>query len=287
MKPIIAVPSYNRPEAKIFEKLRNLGLSVFVFIRKEQYDQYKYLETWGFTLVAIHSSIEELGMTRRYLVYWLNKHGYEWAFMFDDDIAKVERLGPKPDGAGWNSLRILAGSPTSPRIEAQALRLWYQQAQKYNIVLSSPNHRAYDRFSHGNNIRVNKSAIIQCCLLHIPSIIAVGNYTDTRKVGVEDYYIQYQLMKQGYLTGKMGNIEFDAPNIGNIADGTGDRFRQKYERFVKCFKEKVCDDPELIGTKITSTGVPSIQFKWKNWGGYTIELEARNETTRTTEHYTD
>lgn len=273
MKPVVAIPSYNNPQAKIFEKLKSTGLQTFVFIRKEQYNDYKYLKNYGFELVVIAESIEELGMTRRYLVWWLNKNDYEWAFMFDDDIAKIEKLGRKPDGSGWNSLRILGGSKTSPRIEKRALRLWYKEARKYNIVLSSPNHRAYDRFSHGNNIRVNKSAIIQCFLIHVPSIIAVGNYTDTRKVGAEDYYIQYKLMKNGYLTGKIGNIEFDAPSIGNIADGTGDSFRKKYERFVKCFKEKVCNDPELIGTKITSTGVPSIQFKWKNWGGYTIELE--------------
>lgn len=273
MKPVISIPSYNNPNAKIFEKLKEIDLEKFVFIRREQLPDYKYLKDWGFELVTIDKSIEELGMTRRYLVYWLHKYGYTWAFMFDDDIAKIEKLGKKPDGSGWNSLRILHGSKTSPRIENRALKLWYEQAKQYNIVLSSPNHRAYDRFSHGNNIRINKSAIIQCCLLHIPSIISVGNYRDTRIVGAEDYYIQYKLMNAGYLTGKIGNVEFDAPSIGNIADGTSDSFKKKYERFVKCFKEKVCDDPELIGTKVTSTGVPSIQFKWKNWGGYTIELE--------------
>lgn len=276
MKPIITVPSYNRPDAKIFAKLKHLPLQKYVFVRKEQYADYKHLKTLDFQLIVLPTSVEELGVTRRYIVYWCDKHDYDWAFMFDDDISKIECLGQKPEG-GWNSQRILDGSPTPPRFETKALNLWYKQAKAYDIVLSSPNHRAYDRFHHGPNIRVNQSAIIQCFLMCIPTVKAVGNFRDTRVYGAEDYDMMYRLMAAGYRTGKLGLIEFDAPSIGNISDGTDDSFKRKYERFVQCFQENVCNDPDLIGVKTTSTGVPSIQFKWKNWGGYSINLEEENE----------
>ena len=275
MRPIITIPSYNRPDAKIFNKLDSIKLQKFVFVRKEQYQDYEYLQDKGFNIVVLPTTIEELGKTRRYIVYWCNKHRYDWAFMFDDDISKVEVLGERDDGT-WNSQRIIDGSKTPPRFENKALRLWYKLAKQYNLSSSSPNHRAYDRFNHGPIIRVNKSAIIQCFLLKTKDIISVGNFKDTRLYGAEDYEIQYRLMSKGYKTGKIGLVEFDAPAIGNISDGTEDAFVKKYERFVSCFKEKVCDDPELIGVKTTKTGVPSIQFKWKNWGGYDIKLEVDN-----------
>lgn len=276
MKPIITIPSYNRPDSKIFDKLIPIRLEKFVFVRKNQYEDYVHLQEKNFRVITIPTSIEEIGKTRRYIVYWCQKHGYKWAFMFDDDISKVECLGRKPDGT-WNSKRILAGSQTPPRFETEALKLWYTLAKRHEICLSSPNHRAYDRFNHGYNIRINKSAPIQCVLMYIPTITAVGSYKNSRKIGNEDLYIIYQLMTQGYKVGKIGLIEYDCAAMGNIEDGTSDSFQEKYERFVQCFQENVCNNPDLIGVKTTSTGVPSIQFKWKNWGGYTINLEDDNE----------
>lgn len=272
MKPIITIPSYNRPEAKIFSKLKHLSLDKYVFVRKNQYRMYKHLIEDGFNVITIPSSVEELGKTRRYIIHWCNKQSHKWTFMFDDDISKVEMLGQKEDGT-WNSQRIIDGSKNPPRFENKALKLWFDLARKYDLSSSSPNHRAYDRFHHGPVVRVNKSAVIQCFLLNVNDVLSVGNFRDTRIYGVEDYDLQYRLMHNGYKTGKIGLVEFDAPSIGNISDGTGDEFKQKYERFVSCFKNRVCDDPNLIGVKTTSTGVPSIKFLWKNWGGYEIELE--------------
>ena len=82
MRPIIAIPSYNRPDAKIFNKLSSIKLQKFVFVRKEQYKDYAYLQEKGFDVVTLPASIEELGMTRRYIVWWCDKHGYDWTFMF-------------------------------------------------------------------------------------------------------------------------------------------------------------------------------------------------------------
>lgn len=271
MKPMIAIPCYNRPNAKIFDKLKSIPLYKAVFVQKKQQDMFEHLQP-EYDLVCLPDSVYEIGMTRRYISWWCNKKGFNWVFMFDDDISKVELLGQRDNGT-WNSQRIINGSKVPPRFEKEALLLWYKQARKHKLVLSSPNHRAYDRFNHGPLIRVNKSAPIQCVLIHTPSILQVGNYRNTRKVGNEDLYILYMLMKNGFLTGKIGLIEYDCPQIGNIEDGTDDTFKEKYERFVSCFQNNVCNDPKLIGTKTTKTGVPSITFKWKNWNGYDIRLE--------------
>ena len=82
--------------------------------------------------------------------------------------------------------------------------------------------------------------------------------------GNEDYSIQYFLMKSGKKCGMICNLLYDAPAIGGA---------DKYPEYVKAFKENVCDDPTYITTKVTRSGVPSIQFVWKNWGGTVTERE--------------
>lgn len=141
--------------------------------------------------------------------------------------------------------------------------------------MSSPNHRAYDRFNHGL-IRINSSACIQCVLLCVPDIVDVGNYKSLRCVGNEDYYLQYKLMRDGYKTGKIGSIEYDCPNVGagkggNNADEYQD-INERYEHYVQTFLENVCNDPELITTKITKSGQKSIQFIWSHWGSLSIPI---------------
>ena len=270
VKPCIAIPTYNRPNAVALHRVKPVGLPVFLFVRREQLDMYR---DWSkvYTLVPM-DDVSEIGETRRFVVKYLYEAGYKWVFMLDDDISKVEMLAPSPKG-GWNSRRILEGSKEPPRMEKEAFQLWYNLARKYHLSLSSPNHRAYDRSYHGAQIRINKSAVIQCVLLNTHAVMEVGNYRNINETGNEDYYIQYQLMTHGHRVGKIGLIEYDCPSIGNVADGSDDPIVKKYKRYIKAFKKNVCNDESLVSTKTTKTGIPSLKFVWKNWGGKVIGLE--------------
>lgn len=269
MKPCIAIPTYNRPNAIALHRVKSVGLPVFLFIRREQMNMYKdWSETY--TLVPV-DNVSEIGETRRFVVEYLYKAGYKWVFMLDDDISKVEMLAPSPKG-GWNSRRILDGSKEPPLMEKEAFQLWYRLAKKYCLSLSSPDYR-FDRTDHGSLIRINKAAVIQCVLLNISAVMEVGNYRNINETGNEDYYIQYQLMSTGHRVGKIGLIEYDCPSIGNVADGSDDQIVKKYKRYIKAFKKNVCDNEALVSTKVTKTGIPSLKFVWKNWGGEIIRLE--------------
>lgn len=147
--------------------------------------------------------------------------------------------------------------------------------QLFIISLSSPNHRAYDRFFHGK-VRINRSACIQCVLIHVPDIVFVGNYKSLRETGNEDYFIQYKLMSSGFLTGKIGSIEYDCPSVGvgsggNNAEEYSD-INERYELYTQTFLQNVCNDSRLIKTKTTKSGQKSISFVWKNWPGKEIQL---------------
>lgn len=272
MKPILCIPSYCRPDGIAIERCKNLPLKKFIFIRKEQKKLYSKWEDHYILVTQITGT--DIGKVRRNIMTWSSKHGYDWVFMLDDDISKVEVLGKKPDGT-ITSQRII-DRISGPRMEIKAFKEWFKQTTKNNLVLSSPNHRAFDRFHHGQ-LFVNKSACIQCVLVYVPAIIAVGNYKSLRDTGNEDYYIQYLLMREGYKVGKIGTIEYDCPAVGSGEGGNNageyTNLAEKYNTYVDTFLTNVCSDPKIITTKITKTGQKSIQFVWKNWGGYSIPLK--------------
>ena len=270
MKPVLCIPTYNRPDGVAIERCKDLPLRKFLFIRKEQADMYRKWTPW-YTLV-LQTDGTDIGLVRRNIVKYCHKKGYTWAFMLDDDISKVETLGEAVGKITSN--RILAGVP-GPRMEIEAFKTWFKTARKYDLAISSPNHRAYDRFNHGL-LQVNRSACIQCVLINIPVVWMLGNYKSIRETGNEDYYMQYLCMSNGLLTGKIGSIEYDCPAVGAGSGGNNTEeykdINKRYEVYVNTFLNAVCSDPKLISTKTTSSGQKSISFVWKNWGGFTEKL---------------
>lgn len=272
MKPVLCIPSYSRPDGIAIERCKDLPLKKFISIRREQEDLYEKWKPWYTLVLQDHGT--DIGLVRKNIVNYCYKKGYDWAFMLDDDISKVETIGCKPDGS-MTANRIIAGVP-GPRMEIEAFKAWFKVAKEWDLALSSPNHRAYDRFNHGV-LQVNKSACIQCVLLNIPAVKSVGGYKSLHATGNEDYYVQYKLMSAGLLTGKVGCVEYDCPAVGSGEGGNNtDEYKdlnKRYELYVQTFLDNVCNDPELIKTKTTSTGQKSVQFVWKNWSGFTEKLD--------------
>lgn len=280
MKPVLCIPSYSRPDGLAIERCKDLPMKKFLFIRKSQLNLYRHWSKW-YTLV-LQTGGTDIGIVRNNMLRYCHSKGFKWMFMLDDDISKVETLGYRDDGT-ITSRRIIAGIP-GPVMEEKAFRTWYKVAVRNGISLSSPNHRAYDRFHHGE-LRVNKSACIQCVLLNVNDAMSVGGYKSIHDTGNEDYYLQYQLMKSGFLCAKIGCIEYDCPAVGtgkggnNAEEYTDIDF--KYNLYVDTFMQEVCNDPKYVTTKTTSRGQKSIQFNWKNWNGFSKPLliqEDNNET---------
>lgn len=276
MKPVLCIPSYSRPEGIALERCKELPLKKFIFIRREQEALYEKWKPWYKLVLQDYGT--DIGLVRKNIVNYCYKKGYDWAFMLDDDISKVETLGRKPDGS-ITSNRIIAGV-SGPRMEVDAFKAWFKVAKKWDLALSSPNHRAYDRFNHGM-LQVNKSACIQCVLIQIPIVKFVGGYKSLHDTGNEDYFIQYKLMSAGFLTGKVGCVEYDCPAVGSGEGGNNtDEYKdlnKRYELYVQTFLDNVCNNPELIKTKTTKTGQKSIQFVWKNWTGFETDVKLVGE----------
>ena len=268
-RPILCIPTYSRPDGICIHRCKNLPLNKFLFIRPEEKPLYS---KWSqnYTLISQKDGTD-IGKVRRNIVDFCADNSYDWVYMFDDDIQKIELLGYDSEKERYNSSRIIEGKGDTPRVESEALKLWYKLAKKYDLALSSPNHRAYDRMHHGE-LTLNRSTIIQCVLLHIPDIVSIGNYKSIRETGNEDYYIQYKLMSHKYNTGKIGLLEYDAPTLGSGKGGCNASetldLTERYTKFIDTFKSNVCGNQELISVKTMKNGVPSLKFIWKGWEKY-------------------
>lgn len=265
-KPILCIPTYSRPDGLAIHRCKDLSLDKFLFIRPEE--KHMYSKWSNDYKLVLQKDGTDIGKVRRNIVNYCNKNGFDWVYMFDDDLQKIERLGYDSKKSCYNSARILSKSGEEPRFEVDALKLWYRVARKHNLSLSSPNHRAYDRKHHGD-LTLNRSAVIQCVLLHIPDVMSVGNYKSIRETGNEDYYIQYKLMRAGYNTGKIGLIEYDAPKLGTGSGGCNSSeakdLTERYNNFITKFKSNVCDNERLVSTKTMKNGVSSLKFVWSGW----------------------
>lgn len=266
MKPAIVIMSMNHPDVNIFTRLASVELDKFIFVRKNQYGMYKHQTKNGWKVIKLPDWVEEAGTTRKAMMLWLKKHGYLWAFQLDDDVSYLGNVEHRPEGWKWEYT-----GKDKIYFKTSVFKRWFKIAKEYKLSLSAPCHRFHDHNRHGNVIYLNKCACIQCVLVYIPDVLTVGNYRDTRKYGVDDYTLQYFLMKSGYRCAMIGNLLYDSPAIGDPKNK--EATIEKYKRYIKCFRKNVCDDETLVSTKTTRSGVPSLQFVWKNWGGEVIEME--------------
>lgn len=101
--PPILVPSYNRPDAKLLQRLlEEPELPIILCIRREQEELYsRYKGKCQFLLL---DNVKDIAETRKEIIKqvspWLKQ-----AFMFDDDINELDYLIPSLTRNGVESMR--------------------------------------------------------------------------------------------------------------------------------------------------------------------------------------
>ena len=267
MKPIIAIPSYRRPESVAIKKLKEIDIPKYLFIRPEEHDVYAEIaKDSDFHLVFV-KDVTDVGTTRKKVVEYCNEKGFDWVFMLDDDISKLEALTYLGNGKSKPTRLVENPEDHTQKFEIRAFKEWFSIAKKYKLSLSAPNG-IHDYFSRGY-LKINHALCVQCVLLYIPDIIAVGNYRSLNETGNEDFYMQYMLMSSGYRCGKIGTIEYACPEIGANAGGNSAveyvRLIERYKELTNTFMNNVCRDPKQIVLKQTDFGQPYMRFAWKYW----------------------
>lgn len=276
-KVCIAVPSYRRPKCITPRRIKDCPYDCYLCVRPEEISDYQSVADESNFRILPMEDVHDIGETRKLIVEKLSTQ-YEWMFMFDDDIYSIELLG-KRDGK-IKSQRILRGTGEKPSIDNEALAKWLEVAKQNDYRFSSVNDRTFNRNDHGF-IQINKSLGVDTVLLHLPTVLEVGNYKSNAEIGPEDIYIQFKLMQSGYPCAKLGMIERSSPVDGKTKGGCSDNIYKEglpacHRKFAEAFCKNVCNDMNLIRIVHRYKEDPEcgvVALNWKGWGGYKIPCD--------------
>jgi len=274
--PPICIPSYSRPEARLLQLLRNKGLDVILFIRKNEYALYEqYANIFKIVLLK---RVTNIGNTRKAIIEYALCKGINELFMWDDDINELDYTYPGITRGGKAAMRahhIELGQ--KPDISITALKMWYCLVHKckYEIALSAPLYRPYSwNPSYANlPLKYNSRDCIQCVYINTRLFKQHDiNYMDTNDIGAEDLALQFDIMKKGLYTIAFTDLEYNCPAMGS---GVGGCNATEYEVLME-EKSAVMDDRlrrfmQYTGNhpgvreKKMSNGWKSPAFNWKYW----------------------
>lgn len=267
----ICIPSYNRPEAKLLKELKRNGngLRVILFVRKEQYELYsQYSDV--FKIVKL-KNVANIGQTRNAIVRYCVKSRIPKIFMLDDDISLCEFIVPSITSEGHKALRpYYTHKGSSHKINKYFFKMWMWYLSKASTkvsISSAGRKRDWWNIQNANAQPIyNSGSVIQCVCVNVKLLHKHGiNYRDSDICGIEDYAIQYDCMRAGLYTLIIKDLVYDCPTMGRTEGGCdySEGVEKVMRKRMKLFMENVIGkETDLVITKETMSGIPSVRFKW-------------------------
>ena len=271
--PPILVPSYNRPDAKLLEKLlTEPELRIILCIRREQEELYSRWK--GKCEFLLLDNVHDIAETRAEIVRLVSPY-LKQAFMFDDDINELDYLIPSLTRNGVEAMRTSKlNTGYIPRY-IDILKMWIcliEQADPL-LTLSTLAYRP-DSWHLKNKdapTEYNNGACIQCVHLNLENMQSHGiQYQPHHLVGNEDYALQFDIMSAGLLTTVFRDLMYGCPAVNSHpggcenANGYSDA-NERYKWYVACAKNHYGNHPGIRYTTTKRTGIESVKFNWKYW----------------------
>lgn len=272
--PPVFVPSYNRPDAKLLQRLFvEPEFPIVLCVRREQEEMYsKYRGKCPFLLL---DNVSDLSETREAIVQSVSPY-YEHIFMLDDDISILDYNLPSLTKNGKPSMRSSkACYGKSPR-GIDVLKMWWLSIQydpHFNeLALTGLAHRHnyWDIVYKDRPQIYNTETISQC--IHLNTVLLQRydiHYLPMRKVGVEDYAMHFQVMEKGLYSAVFTDIVYDCPAINSIPGGCenahGLNHQDRYKMYLEAAKSYYGDHPGVKFSKTRTTGIESVKFVWNYW----------------------
>lgn len=277
----VCIPSYGRPKAKAFKLLEEYGeeLNLNIFVREEEYDQYKYLKKMGAKVHKLRD-VHNIGQTREAILQWAVTNKKANIFMLDDDIFDLDILTPQTpvETLMLRSYRFEEGyhKGLHPNIFRYWMYMVKNDTNRDKLILTGAGARSVFRDKRCIDFCTdyNSRQIIQC--FHINVKLAVKNrihFGDSNICGVEDMAFQYDCMSKGLLTRMYSDLMYDVPKVG-VGEGGCNASEEikvlsdRYKEHIRRFKKNVADPYKHEGLEVATnrTGdLPSIKFKWNYW----------------------
>lgn len=262
----VFVPSYHRPKATFLGRSLDYEFPMYVFVRKEDVLDYRYLTLRpNTTLVTLPRKVSNIGETRRAMIKYAVKQGIPKIFMIDDDVSRL-------DFSVWDSDKEVvraSGTVEGKREDfTRVLRYWQKEWELYdNCVMLGLSYRPFSWSMKRYQINTAQRAQLQQCVgVNVELIHEAGlNYQSNSVVGNEDLFLQLECYKTGLECLKTNHLQYDCTAMGAGTGGCNDSeegsIQDKQERRVAAFL-RACDRPELIKVAQTRSGVKSIKFVW-------------------------
>ena len=258
----VFVPSYGRPKATFLSRSPLYKFPLYVFVRKEQAEQYRWIKSRDNTRLVLLNNVTNIGQTRAAMIRYAMSRGIDKVFMIDDDVSRLDISVWDDDKQTVRASGTVLGRPEDWN---KALQTWEHIWEDEALLGAS--YRPYSWSMKKEDIQKKPRAQLQQCVgVNVRLLKEFGlNYRDSREVGNEDLFLQLECIQHGLATTKTNLIQYDCPSMGtgnggcNLSeDGT---IQEKQIRRVKLFLE-ACNNSDLVVVKETKSGVPSIKFNW-------------------------
>ena len=271
--PPILVPSYNRPDAKLLQRLLvEPELPIILCIRREQEELYsRWKGKCGFLLL---DNVHDIAETRAEIVRLVSPY-LKSAFMFDDDINELDYLIPSLTRNGVESMRTSKLNTGYVARYIDILKMWMCLIEESDskLAISSLLYRPDSWHLKNKNApdEYNAGACIQCVWLNLNLLSKHEiHYKPHSLVGNEDYALQFDIMSAGLLTCVFKDLMYDCPAVNSNsggcenANGYTDAF-ERYKWYVSCARSYYGNHPGIRYTTTKRTGIESVKFNWKYW----------------------
>lgn len=270
----VFVPSYNRPNAKLLQRLiSEPEFPIILCIRREQEEMYKaYKDKCPILLL---DNVTDISETREAIIQAAYPY-YENIFMFDDDISWLDYMIPSQTKTGKESMRASRTCSGKYPRGIDILKMWMLSLQydpKFeSIALSTIGYRPDNwSISHANKDNsYNSGSCIQC--IHINTKLIQNqrvHYRPMRQVGAEDYAFQFDIMSSGLLTTVYKDLMYDCPAINSHSGGCegmlGLDAQKRYELCLQSAKNFYGNHPGIKYTVTKRTGFETVKFNWNYW----------------------
>lgn len=272
--PPIFVPSYNRPNPKILERLAvEPELKIVLCIRREQSELYRHWE--GKVAFMYLNNVSEIGETRKQIIENCLPY-YSNIFLFDDDINRIDYTMPSITATGGKAMRRAGLHYHRPEDRwTDQLKLWLYYILLENdpkIAISSPIYRPdswHLEFANAPQ-KLNSAACIQCIWLNLEFLKEHKiNYRPNYVCGNEDYALQFEIMYNGGKALTVTDMLYECPQINSSAGGCENASgisdpKARYEWYVETAKNFYQGHPGVM-FKQSRSGFPSVKFNWRYW----------------------
>lgn len=259
----VFVPSYKRPKATFLQRSMNWSFPLYVFVRKEELQDYAWIKTRPDTKLVALKNVHNIGETRRAMLRYAAAHDISRVFMLDDDISRL-------DLSIWDEERqVVRASGTVqgyPENWRRVLRKW--ESLWGNEALFGAAYRPFSWSMKKSALKTNRRVQLQQAVgVNVDRIVEAGlEYKSSSLVGNEDLFLQLECYQHGLECVQTPMIQYDCPAMGAGEGGCNaselgslaEKQRVRVEAFLKA-----CNSSPTVRVATTRSGIESIKFNWK------------------------